>query len=295
MTDDAGDLVSFKYYEPYGNVLVDEVIGTPSDNRFDYTNKERDEETDLSYFEARYLSTDTGRFLSLDPWEGDYYDPQSLNKYAYARNNPISMYDPSGMKAIKATWAVRAIINIDRAISKTTMSVISATPGVDTFSDAYSVVVGKDVATGKTLSVADRGIAVAALAIPGVSSKGVKGGLIVGEAAVKAVDGPIKKAVQTGSSNVPNFIVTPGGTAYPVPDGAVGPVPSIGGSGAQTGTGFIGGHGGANGQVDKMRIMDPNNPNPTGYIKYQNGLGQGVDPYSGKTVSPKEAHHQIDY
>ncbi len=133
MTDDAGELVSFKYYEPYGNVLVDEVIGTPSDNRFDYTNKERDEETGLSYFEARYLSTDTGRFLSLDPWEGDYYDPQSLNKYAYARNNPITYNDPTGkwfQAVVAAIWVaaetVGAAMDVTNAVQ--TMASPTSTP-----------------------------------------------------------------------------------------------------------------------------------------------------------------------
>ncbi len=110
MTDDQGDLTSFKYYEPYGNLLVDEIIGTPPENRFEFTNKERDAETGLSYFEARYLSTDTGRFLSNDPWEGDYYDPQSLNKYAYARNNPVNLYDPTGQWYQYAIQLLRAAV-----------------------------------------------------------------------------------------------------------------------------------------------------------------------------------------
>jgi hypothetical protein len=38
----------------------------------------------------------TGRFLSLDPLAGHLEDPQSLNKYNYARNDPINLDDPSG-------------------------------------------------------------------------------------------------------------------------------------------------------------------------------------------------------
>jgi hypothetical protein len=38
----------------------------------------------------------TGRFLSLDPLAGHLEDPQSLNKYDYARNDPINLDDPSG-------------------------------------------------------------------------------------------------------------------------------------------------------------------------------------------------------
>ena len=46
---------------------------------------------------ARYYSSQYGRFLSTDPLAGDITDPQTLNKYAYVRNNPIGYVDPSGM------------------------------------------------------------------------------------------------------------------------------------------------------------------------------------------------------
>lgn len=98
MTDDSGDWTTARDYYPYGADRVFQTQGTPVDNRFDYTNKEQDDESGLSYFEARYMSTDLGRFISEDPWEGDYSDPQSLNKYAYARNNPIKFVDPDGQK-----------------------------------------------------------------------------------------------------------------------------------------------------------------------------------------------------
>ncbi|MBN2086711.1 RHS repeat-associated core domain-containing protein, partial [Candidatus Peregrinibacteria bacterium] len=58
--------------------------------------QERDEETDLYYYGARYYNPDIGRFTSLDPWSGDIKDPQSLNKYSYVRNNPLKYVDPSG-------------------------------------------------------------------------------------------------------------------------------------------------------------------------------------------------------
>ena len=60
------------------------------------TGKERDAETGLDFFEARYLSSAQGRFTSPDPVTGSAHDPQSWNMYAYGRNNPLLYTDPDG-------------------------------------------------------------------------------------------------------------------------------------------------------------------------------------------------------
>ena len=65
-----------------------------------FTGQQRDPETNLSYFPARYYSSQFGRFMSPDPtgiFLGNLNDPQSLNLYAYVRNNPASLTDPSGL------------------------------------------------------------------------------------------------------------------------------------------------------------------------------------------------------
>lgn len=55
-------------------------------------------ETDSCYYvHARYLDASKGRFISKDPLFGDVLDPQTLNRYAYALNNPITKYDPTGL------------------------------------------------------------------------------------------------------------------------------------------------------------------------------------------------------
>ena len=57
----------------------------------------RDSETNLDFANARYYSSQFGRFMSPDPLGGDVSDPQSLNRYAYVTNSPLSAIDPSGM------------------------------------------------------------------------------------------------------------------------------------------------------------------------------------------------------
>ena len=44
----------------------------------------------------RYYNSRMGSFCSADPVEGDPNDPQTWNRYAYVRNNPINITDPSG-------------------------------------------------------------------------------------------------------------------------------------------------------------------------------------------------------
>jgi RHS repeat-associated protein len=68
-----------------------------------FTGKERDAESGLDYFGARYLSSAQGRWTSPD-WSptpqavpyADLTDPQTLNLYSYVRNNPLSRADADG-------------------------------------------------------------------------------------------------------------------------------------------------------------------------------------------------------
>jgi len=74
-------------------------LGYVSDNtRQKFTQKERDNETGLDYFGARYYSSTQGRFTSSDEPLIDQLasDPQSWNLYGYVRNNPLRSTDPDG-------------------------------------------------------------------------------------------------------------------------------------------------------------------------------------------------------
>jgi hypothetical protein len=45
---------------------------------------------------ARYLNVNTGRFQTMDTFEGSNKDPLSLHKYLYTQDNPVNVTDPSG-------------------------------------------------------------------------------------------------------------------------------------------------------------------------------------------------------
>ena len=63
------------------------------------TSKERDIETGLDYFGARYYASTQGRFTSTDPkpvTKESFLNPQRWNLYVYVNNNPLSAVDPNG-------------------------------------------------------------------------------------------------------------------------------------------------------------------------------------------------------
>ncbi|WP_378211760.1 RHS repeat-associated core domain-containing protein [Anoxybacteroides rupiense] len=49
-----------------------------------------DEATGLYYLMAQYYDASIGRFITRDTFHGGEDKPQSLNQYAYTKNNPVS-------------------------------------------------------------------------------------------------------------------------------------------------------------------------------------------------------------
>jgi RHS repeat-associated protein len=70
---------------------------TSDSTRQKFTQKERDNESGLDYFLARYYSSAQGRFMSPDPGPPNLGDPQIWNRYAYCGNDPLSYVDPDGL------------------------------------------------------------------------------------------------------------------------------------------------------------------------------------------------------
>ncbi len=110
VSNGAGAIVSCHDYLPHGAEIVQTLGNRPScysgtdgvTQRF--TGKERDAETGLDYFGARYYSGAQGRFTSPDQPFADQHvhDPQSWNLYSYARNNPLRFVDVTGEAVIES-------------------------------------------------------------------------------------------------------------------------------------------------------------------------------------------------
>jgi RHS repeat-associated protein len=83
-------------FMPFGEEVSPQV--PPHDKRL-FTGKERDHETGLDYFGARYYRANLGRFSTVDPElnvKDALVDPHRWNRYAYARDNPLRWVDHDG-------------------------------------------------------------------------------------------------------------------------------------------------------------------------------------------------------
>ena len=102
VADSNGNLLDDCDFLSYGSEVC---AASSSGNHYLFTGKERDSETGLDYFGARYYGSTMGRMLSPDAFYKDSHvgDPQSWNEYAYARNNPLRYVDPTGENATVTT------------------------------------------------------------------------------------------------------------------------------------------------------------------------------------------------
>ncbi len=104
ISDAIGQVVWRGDYKPFGEEAS--VSSTLANDR-KFVGKEKDEETGLYYFGARYLDAKIGRFAAVDPVrvvdpldgspnEEMLKNPQGFNSYSYAFNNPFLFFDPDG-------------------------------------------------------------------------------------------------------------------------------------------------------------------------------------------------------
>jgi RHS repeat-associated protein len=136
--------------------------------------KERDSETGLDYFGARYYGSNLGRFLSPDEFTGgpvdvfgddstapgplpyaDITNPQSLNKYSYTYNNPLSMIDPDG----HCPWCLGAALGaLGGMAAQITADVVTHKP--ITLRKTLAAGIGGAIVGGSLGAASEAGIAV---------------------------------------------------------------------------------------------------------------------------------------
>jgi len=202
ITDNSGNTLELSDYEPYGKINYE--TGS-SENNFKFTGKEIDEENALQYFGARYMDNQTGRFTTVDPatlilhdgqklkeiTRGDLErllaNPQNLNSYAYALNNPVIMKDDTGEFAFLAVVAV---------------AWIAAEVGFSAWDayDAGNAWFGEDTSSKEKTS--SGGFLLVGLALPG----GGYGHIDEGVDVLKTVDKTIGKSIDNAVNKIGNTV-----------------------------------------------------------------------------------------
>lgn len=91
-TDSTGKVVGEQGHFPYG----ENWYSTNTTTKWFFTSYERDPETGLDYAMARFYDSRIAAFCSADPVGGAPEAPESWNRYAYVRNDPVNLTDASG-------------------------------------------------------------------------------------------------------------------------------------------------------------------------------------------------------
>ncbi len=152
----AGTVQNSYRYDAFGNLLAS--TGTVP-NPFLYGGQQFDAGVGLYYLRARYMDPTQGRFLSEDPMDPTLKDPLTLHRYLYARDNPVSLVDPSGLDftladlsvaqvvdriATASTWLGGALTALGKGLSigSTITKIQSAGAETDTVSKDVDVIYG---------------------------------------------------------------------------------------------------------------------------------------------------------
>jgi RHS repeat-associated protein len=292
-----GPLLEETHYYPFGLTMAgisSKAAGKLENKNDKFQGQPLDDDLGLNWYGFKWRNHDPqiGRFIQIDPLANDYVYNST---YAFSENKVTAHVELEGLESahfsLKDVWRAG---------------------GISSSSDPKQFVANTAKQALKPEAWVQGYAAAGQIAMPLVLTGIMTGGL--GEPAILQAEAKVLQPKISLSSSVteessvvslsnlesrlaaPNFLVDSKGTAYPVPEGSVGPVPVNSGKGIQ----FVEGKGGANGQVANMRVMDATPPKgnapgyPEGYIKYTNVQGQGVNPYTGQTGSKANTHFPIN-
>jgi RHS repeat-associated protein len=99
VTNSSGSICYDADFYPFGG---ERTVTDTCDSTYKFTSKERDLESGLDNFEARYFGSSMGRFMTPDDTDAAVHvgNPQGLNLYSYVQNNPTNATDPDGHDCI---------------------------------------------------------------------------------------------------------------------------------------------------------------------------------------------------
>jgi RHS repeat-associated protein len=172
--DENANIISYEEYYPYGDTSyrAGRSASEVSQKRYRYTGKEKDDESGLYYYGARYYSSIIGIFISVDPEFEEYL---WISSYAYCANNPVKYIDPDGRAIMLAP-----LILIGAKAAKGTIGIMVAKGALGAVVDVGAQVtaariVGKDwdetVSNIDVVSIGTSAV-ISAVSAPGLSAGG---------------------------------------------------------------------------------------------------------------------------
>lgn len=183
LTDRNGETLEQYRYDAFGSLMTPM---TPEYNTIGYTGQTIDPKTGLMDYKARWYDSGAGQFTSADTFEGNAFNPLSLNLYTYVINNPLKYVDPTGNQYIieGATWEEGS------TIFKTGANVVVEIANFLVVDDIRTIMNPKS-------SYFDKGLAIVGLLPVG---KIIKGGKIIVKFADKSGK-HIERAVEATAKN----------------------------------------------------------------------------------------------
>jgi len=178
-------------YYPFGGIRLNEKVSTFDEQR-KFTGQEYDATTNLHYFIQRYYNQDIGRFMSQDSvflavggpklenktgQELQRYlsDPQNMNSYSYARNNPLAYRDPDGEFGVLALMGIGAAVGI-------------AAQGIEDWTS-------RDLSPWQDYAGAAAGGAMASFTAGGLAAAGILPGSHISNGIVGGVNSAVSEAI----------------------------------------------------------------------------------------------------
>ena len=164
LADSTGSIANTYAYDAYGT-LIASTGSIP--NNYLYCGEQFDPDLGLYYLRARYFNPQTGRFWTIDSYEGDPESPLSLHKYLYCASDPVGCVDHSGRNLIDIMGRIYVTASIaaanltaiagPHAEAVAFLTILSAYQGVQVLST------GCDPETGERADVVDYAFAVASV------------------------------------------------------------------------------------------------------------------------------------
>jgi RHS repeat-associated protein len=172
LLDEAGAAVARYDYLPYGEPRPRQ-DREPAPSHL-YAGARRSVESGLMLMGTRHYDPSLGRFLQPDALVADRLDPEALNRYAYARDNPLSLVDPDGRSALGLLLLAGAFALLDRE----TRAEVAGSVAVTAASIALTATLGPGAGFAWKALAASRAALIAAAVTPIILSTPLGEGIV---------------------------------------------------------------------------------------------------------------------